>query len=162
MPGKKIWGRKRHVLVDTLGLPMAVVVHAADVADREGVQRLLAAYTAQDFPRLQLIWADQGYTGEVADWIREHLGCRLEIVKPASSDEQSEWVWKHGKMTRKRTKAKGFQVLPRRWVVERTFAWISRHRRLARDFEGLPTSSEAFIQLALSRLMLSRLVPPFP
>ena len=116
--GKKITGRKRHILVDTLGLVLMVVVHAADIQDRDGAMLLLQSIT-ESFPRLQLIWADGGYRGKLIDWVHEICGWILEIVK--RPEEQ-----------------KGFAVLPRRWVVERTFGWLGHYRRLSKDYEQLP------------------------
>lgn len=152
MPGKKIWGRKRHLLVDTQGLPLAVYVHAAHVQDRDGA-RLLLAPLQKFFPRLEKIWADSAYRGTLIGWIKEQLDCTLDIVTGLDG-----WVLINGKPVRERS---GFQVLPRRWVVEQTFGWLIRSRRLARDYEGLPTHSASLIQIALSRLMLARLVPRF-
>jgi transposase len=157
---RKIWGRKRTLVVDTLGLLLAIIVLAADVGDREGAKRLLEPRTKQDFPRLELMWADEGFRGEpFASWLREHLGCRVEILKQPWIERPGKWVWKQGKMhwQRDRQKSPGFQVTPRRWVVERSLAWITRWRRLARDHEGLPASSEAFIKLSAIQRMLSLL-----
>ncbi len=139
---------------------MAILVLAADVGDRESAKRLLSPCTRQDFPRLELMWADQGYDGDpFATWLREHLGCRVEILKQPWIERPGKWLWKRGKMTwqRDRQKSTGFQVIPRRWVVERSLAWITRWRRLARDHEGLPASSEAFIKLSAIQRMLSLL-----
>ncbi|HEU5376339.1 MAG TPA: IS5 family transposase [Ktedonobacteraceae bacterium] len=95
--GKKIWGRKRTLIVDTLGLLLAVIVLAADVGDREGAKRLLGPCTRQDFPQLELIWADQGFRGDpFAPWLREHLGCRREILKQPWIERPGKWVWKRG------------------------------------------------------------------
>jgi putative transposase len=135
--GKKINGRKRHLLVDTMGLVLMVVVHAANIQDRDGA-RLLLAKAKGLFPRLQRIWADGGYAGKLIGWLQETCGWVLEIVK--------------------RTDAlKGFKLLPRRWVVERTFGWLGRHRRLSKDYERLPESSEALVYWAMTRLMVRRL-----
>jgi putative transposase len=117
--GKKINGRKRHLLVDTLGLLIAVVVHPADVQDRDGA-KLLLDRLAQTWKRLRLIWADGGYAGQLIAWVRalrKRNPVRLEIVK--RSDD-----------------IKGFKVLPRRWGVERTFGWLGRQRRLSKDYES--------------------------
>ncbi|MGH2482804.1 MAG: transposase [Ktedonobacteraceae bacterium] len=160
MRGKKIWGRKRFLLVDTLGLLLAVLVVAADMEERNGAKRFLEPFTVQDFPRLQLMWADQGYSGDpFAIWLREHLGCRLEILKQPWIERPGKWVWKRDRMTwqREHRTSSGFQVIPKRWIVERSIAWMTRWRRLARDHEGLPASSEAFIKLSAIRRMLSHL-----
>ena len=131
-------GRKRHIVVDTSGLLLSVVVHPADVPDRDGA-RLVLKELAGRFPRLGLIWADGGYRGAaLLEWVREELGCRLEIVARSAGQ-------------------RGFAVLPRRWVVERTFGWLGRQRRLSKDYEALPASSAAWVQIAMSRLMLRRL-----
>jgi putative transposase len=133
-------GRKRHLLVDTLGLILLVCVHPADVQDRDGARLLLAALRSR-FGWLRCIWADGGYAGTLVDWVRAlrpARGTRLEIVK-------------HG------TKLNHFKILPRRWVVERTFAWLGRFRRLSKDYEHTVSSSESFIYIAMIRLMLRRL-----
>jgi putative transposase len=135
--GKQVKGRKRHILVDTLGLLIAVVVTAASVQDRDGAKTLLGRIKAQ-MSRLQLIWADGAYRGELIEWVQEHCGWILAIVKRAEG-------------------AVGFQVLPRRWVVERTFGWLNSSRRLSKDYEYLPKQSEAMVQVAMIRLMLKRL-----
>jgi len=126
------------LVVDTMGLLLAVVVHAANVQDRDGAKLVLQKLTDR-FPRLQLIWADGGYAGQLIAWVHELGGWLLEIVK---RPDESKFV-----------------VLPRRWVVERTFAWLGRHRRLSKDYEALPESSEAFILIATIYLMLHRLAP---
>jgi len=149
---KKIWGRKRHILVDTQGLPLAVKVHAANIQDRDGARLLLAPLQAI-FPRLEKIWADSGYRGQLIDWVKQHLGWTLDIIASLGT-----WVLIDDVPVREPT---GFQVQPKRWVVERTFGWLIRSRRLARDYEGLPAHSASLIQISLSRLMLARLVPRF-
>jgi putative transposase len=120
--GKKVKGRKRHILVDTMGLLLTVVVHIASVQDRDGAMIVLQK-AKQSFSLLQLIWADGGYAGKLVNWAKESCQWILEIVK--RNDE-----------------VKGFHVLPRRWVVERTFAWIGRYRRLSKDYESLTQTSE--------------------
>lgn len=145
-------GRKRHILVDTTGLLLTVRVHPADVQDRDGARLLLAALEAQ-FPRLAMLWADAGYQGPCATWITTTLGWTVEIVR-----KPRKWVWWPAD-SEPPPRPTGFQVLPRRWVVERTFAWLGRHRRLSKDYEALPTTEEAWIYLAMIRLMLVRLAP---
>lgn len=135
--GKKINGRKRHILVDTLGLLLAVKVHAADIQDRDGA-KLLLKMCRNRFPRLFLIWADGGYRGKLIQWVANNCLWALEIVK--RSDD-----------------VKGFQVLPRRWVVERTFAWLNKQRRLSKDYERNCQTSEAWIYLAMINVMLKRI-----
>lgn len=132
-------GRKRHIVVDTLGLLLAVKVHAASVQDRDGAYAVLAQLAGR-FPRLRLIWADGGYSGQVAELVELTWGWTVEIVKRA-------------------TDAVGFTVLPRRWVVERTFAWFGRYRRLSKDYEQRTEVSEAMVHLAMIHLMLRRLGP---
>ncbi len=145
---KCVTGRKRHLIVDTLGLVMLVVVTAASVQERDGAKVLLKALYKRikkaKYPhwwrycRLELIWADGGYRGEFVEWVKRTLGWTLQIVEKVEGQ-------------------RGFVLLPRRWVVERTFAWLTRHRRLSRDYERLPQTSEAFIYVAMIRLMLRRL-----
>jgi len=135
--GKKINGRKRHLLVDTMGLVLLVVVHTANIQDRDGA-RLLLAKAKGLFPKLQRIWADGGYAGKLIGWLQETCGWVLEIIKRSDA-------------------VKGFKLLPRRWVVERTFGWLGRYRRLSKDYERLPGSSEAMVYWAMTRLMVRRL-----
>jgi len=134
---KLIKGRKRHLLVDTLGLLMAVVVTAASVQDRDGA-RLLLARLGGTCKKLRLIWVDGGYRGQLLDWVAERFRFRLRVV--LRPKEQ-----------------KGFAVLPRRWVVERTLAWLNHHRRLSKDYEGQEATSEAMVYIAMIRIMLRRL-----
>jgi putative transposase len=135
---KNVKGRKRHLLVDTLGLPLSVYVTSADVQDRVGARCLLAGLKPF-VPRLKQIWADGAYAGEkLAGWLEEQGGWELQIV------ERDRGV-------------KGFEVLPRRWIVERTFSWLIRNRRLSKDYERLVQTSETFIKVAMIRLMLRRL-----
>jgi len=147
--GKKINGRKRHLLVDTLGLVLKAKVHAADIADREGA-RLLLAPLRGGCTRLRHLWADMGYRGQVLDWIRTHLGWRVEVVKKPSR-------WGRYPIDVEPPPMPAFTVLPRRWVVERSFAWLGRYRRMSKDYEYLTTTSEALIYAAMSRLLLRRL-----
>jgi putative transposase len=135
--GKQIKGRKRHVLVDTLGLLLVVVVTAASVSDPKGA-RMVFKRLAGAGKKLRLIWVDGTYRGKLVNWVTDHCWFLLQPV--LRSDDQ-----------------KGFMVLPRRWVVERTFAWLSQCRRLSKDYEVLPSSSEAMIYIAMTRLMIRRL-----
>jgi putative transposase len=137
--GKQIKGRKRHIVVDTLGLILAVVVHACNVQDRDGAKLLFGRLLGR-FPRLKLIWADAAYGGELAEWVKILAGWVLEIVKRPKEQ-------------------KGFVVLPRRWVVERTLGWLGRYRRLSKDYEERPESEEAIILIAMINLMVHRLEP---
>lgn len=134
--GKKVKGRKRHILVDTIGL-LSMVVDAANIQDRDGAKLVLTKVEGR-FPRLQLIWADGGYAGKLVDWVKTVCHLVLDIVKRPKG-------------------MKGFQVLPRRWVVERTFGWLGRYRRLSKDYEELPETSEAMIYAAMIHLMVRRL-----
>jgi transposase len=158
MLGKKIWGRKRHILVDTQGFLLAVIVHAANIPDRNGA-RLLLEGRKEQFVRLIHLFADRGYTGPLIEWIKEQLGWTTEIVPSEHNDSHREWTSVDGKPVQVAKPKGGFQVQRKRWVVERTFAWFIRFRRLARDYEGLPSTCEAFIQLASIRLFLTRLTP---
>lgn len=159
---KKIQGRKRHLLVDTQGFVISVKVLAANITDREGAIVLLEPLFGH-LPRLQLIWADSGYQGVFKEWVKEHLGgVRLEIVNHPWTGIKGTYAPIGEKVDWEKIIPKGFHILPRRWVIERTNAWITHHRRLSRDFEGTYTSSEAFIYLAMSRLMVSRLVRARP
>ena len=128
--------------MDTLGLIVALVVHAASEQDRDGAKRVfwVMAWQAinRRLPRLQLIWADGGYAGKLIEWVKLLAGWTLQIVK--RSDD-----------------TKGFKVLPKRWIVERTFAWLGKYRLLAKEYEGTIASSEADIYLAMTHLMVRRL-----
>jgi len=137
--GKHVKGRKRHLVVDTIGLVLAVVVHAASIQDREGAKLVLARLAGR-FPRLRLIWADGGYAGALIDWVKERWGWTVTIVKRVAGE-------------------KGFVVLPRRWVVERTFGWLGRYRVLSKDYEQLPESSETLVLIVMIQIMLKRLEP---
>ena len=159
---KKIQGRKRHLLVDTQGLLLGVKVLAAEIRDRAGGMVLLTALRGS-LPRLQLIWGDSGYSGDPFEhWVKQHLGVRLEIVKHPWTGLHGVWAPEGATIDWDKIMPKGFHVLSRRWVVERTNGWITHHRRLSRDFEGTYTSSEAFIYLAMSRIMLARLARARP
>lgn len=135
--GKQVKGRKRHILVDTLGLVLMVVVTGASVQDRDGAKTLFTKVKHQ-FSRLQHIWADGAYAGQLIDWVKEQCSWVLEIVS-------------------RPPEAKGFEVLPRRWVVERTFGWLNSSRRLSKDYEYLTSHSETMIYMAMIRLMVKRL-----
>jgi putative transposase len=138
---KQVNGRKRHIVVDVLGLLLLVVVHSAGVPDSTGGKATLGKLFARikrnvhnRWCRLKLLWADGGYDA-IVEWVRQHYGWRLEI-------------------TRRPPDAKGFVVIPRRWVVERTFGWLGRYRRLSKDFEHQVCSSEAMVYLASIHRML--------
>ena len=165
--GKKVKGRKRHLLVDTEGFVLKAKVHSAKVMDYEGIKVLLDC-AKELFPRLSHLWMDGGYNGEDkgGDWVEKTLGWRVEIVRrprtPAPKDVLMAWAeqWAKEGMTvdwQKLLPPQGFVVLPRRWVVERTFSWISQNRRMSKDYERLAATSEAFIYVAMTRLMVKRL-----
>ena len=160
--GKKVKGRKRHLLVDTEGLVLRAVVHPANIMDRDGVKLVLHEPVTTDFPRLRHVWLDSAYDGKGKgkEWIEQTLGWTAEIVahrrRPSMvwifddlPDDQIDWS--------KYLPPPGFRVLPRRWVVERTFAWQSHQRRLSKDYERLCATSEAWIYLTMIRLMVRRL-----
>lgn len=136
--GKKLKGRKLHALVDVEGLPLRVIVHSAGMQDRDGAALVLDKIR-QRFPWLEVVWADGGYNArQVADAVAKLPRLRLEIVR--RSDDAS-----------------GFLVLPRRWVVERTFSWFGRNRRLAKDYENLADTLAAFVTLAAIQFAVRRL-----
>jgi len=154
--GKKLSGRKRHLLVDTMGLLLTVVVHAANIQDREGVRLLLEPIKGR-FPRISLVWVDNAYTGTGRTWIKEHMGWDVVVVSHPRRP-RGMWVFPGQEIDWSLfERPKGFRHLPRRWVVERTLAWISRYRRMSKDYEYLTSSSEAMVYLTMLRLMLTRL-----
>jgi putative transposase len=164
---KKVKGRKRHLLVDTEGFVLRAKVHSAKVMDYEGIKALLDR-AKRLFPRLSHLWMDAGYRGEGkgADWVEKTLGWRVEIVsrprKPAPEEVLLAWAreWAEEGVTvdwHKLLPPQGFVVLPRRWVVERTFSWIDQNRRMSKDYERLCASGEAFVYAAMIRLMTRRL-----
>jgi putative transposase len=126
------------------------VVHAADIADREGA-KLVLADIGQRMPTLRHLWLDAGYQGPTVTWIEQDLGLRVTVVR-----KPRRWIWWPADQEPPPLPT-GFQVLPRRWVVERTFAWLGRYRRLSKDYEALPETEEAWIDFAMSSLMLARL-----
>ena len=135
---KRVSGRKRHVMTDTLGLLMGVVVHNANIGEREGAKMLFDKVRGK-YPDLKKILADQGYTGiDFARWVVIHFGWMVEIVTKVLG-------------------VAGFNVLPKRWIVERTFGWFNFQRRLAKDYEFLPACSEAMIRLSMIRIMLNKI-----
>ena len=130
-------GRKRHIIVDTDGLLLAVVVHPANIQDRDGAKRVIDKIVDR-VPRMSLIWADGGYAGKLVEWVMSVSGWTLEIVRRPKGSAR-------------------FEVLPRRWVVERTIAWLGKCRRLSKDYEALPKTSEAWVTMAMIHLMVRRL-----
>jgi transposase len=137
--GKKIKGKKRHILVDTVGLLLHAVVHPANIQDRDGAILVLATLFGK-FPFLKKLFADGGYQGPIFEQAQKRVLPYLETEIIKRSDA-----------------AVGFEVIPRRWVVERTFAWLGRCRRLAKDFENRTRTARAFLLLASIRLMLRKL-----
>ncbi len=135
-------GRKRHLLVDTQGLLLEAVVHSAGIQDQDGAKVVLAQSKHRQqgryVRRLKLIWVDGKYGGQLVEWVEKAYGFTLEVVKRPKD-------------------VKGWVVLPRRWVIERTFGWLGRYRRLSRDYEGLLLTSEVLIYAAMVHLMLRRL-----
>jgi putative transposase len=136
---KKVNGRKRHLVVDTLGMVVAAVVHSAGIQDRDGAKPVLEKLVGR-FPRLKKILADGIYNGGIAEWAKELGGWIFELVIRPEGEKK-------------------FEVLKWRWIVERTFAWLGRYRRLSKDYEGSEESSECWIYLAMTHLMLRRLDP---
>jgi putative transposase len=158
------------LLVDTQGLVLKAKVHSAKIMDYEGIKTLLTQ-ADEAFPRLSHVWLDGGYRGEDkgADWVEKTLGWSTELVerprKPAPQEVLMAWAREWAKEGvaldwQKHLPPQGFVVLPRRWVVERTFSWIDQNRRLSKDYERLPESGEAFIYVVMSRLMARRLAHP--
>lgn len=134
---KKIKGRKEHIVVDTLGLPMAVAVHPANLHDGKGAPRVIEKLEYK-FPRLRKILADGGYQGSLGDWVADRFGWVVEVV--LRPDERPD----------------RFQVIPKRWIVERTFSWLENFRRLTIDYEYLAETAEAMVQLASVQIMLNK------
>ena len=167
-PAKKVEGRKRHLLVDTEGLVLEARVHSAKVPDQDGI-RLLLEQVRGRFGRLShYLWVDAGYEGRGGKWVEEAMGLSVEEVvrKPPEPVPEKvakvwaeEWAKAEGKKVawQRLMPPGGFRVLPRRWVVERTFAWICHNRRMAKDYERLCATGEAFVYAAMTRLMVRRL-----
>jgi putative transposase len=137
--GKKTKGRKRHIVVDTLGFLLAIIVTAANVQDRDGAKLLLGRLDGSA-KKMRKIWVDGGYRGVLLEWVKMNFRFILEVI--LRSDNQN-----------------GFVILPKRWVVERTFAWLGNNRRMSKDYERFCQTSETFAYIAMTRLMLSRLAP---
>ena len=136
--GKKTKGRKRHIAVDTMGNLLAVCVHSAGIQDRRGARLLMIRLYAL-FSTISVIWADGGYSGALVEWAKQMFKCTLTIVKRTDA--------MHGQ----------FVVLPRRWVVERTFAWLGNSRRLSKDYERLTDTAEVFIKISEVHRLLRRI-----
>ena len=139
--GKKITGRKRHIIVDTMGLLLAVIVTSASVDDAEGAKLAFACVDSEGFPRLVIVWGDGKYHNySLYEWLEEHADYELDIVSRPKE-------------------ARGFVLLAKRWVSERTFAWLGRSRRLSKDYERRTDTSEAMVKISMIHLMLRRLEP---
>jgi putative transposase len=164
--GKKVRGRKRHLLVDTEGLVLKAKVHSAKVPDQDGI-KLVLERACNLLPGLTHLWVDAGYRGRGKEWVEKELGLSVEVVHrtPKPTPEKIARIWaeewaKEGWQIdwQRLLPRRGFEVLPRRWVVERTFAWLSQNRRMSKDYERLCSSSESFVYAAMARLMVKRLV----
>jgi putative transposase len=162
---KKVRGRKRHLLVDTEGLLLKAKVHSAKVPDQDGL-RLLLESARSGLSRLKHLWVDAGYEGRGKLWAEQVMGLSVEVVrKPAKPIPEKvakvwaqEWAKEGLKVDWQRLiPPRGYVALPRRWVVERTFSWLSQNRRMSKDYERLCASAEAFMYAAMIRLMVRRL-----
>jgi putative transposase len=163
--GKKVRGRKRHLLVDTEGLVLKAKVMSAKVPDQDGIKLLLKG-AGERLWRLSHLWVDAGYQGRGKEWAEKVLGLSVEVVHrtPKLTPEKVARMWaqewsKEGWQIdwQKLLPRRGFEVLPRRWVVERTFSWLSQNRRMSKDYERLCATAEAFVYIAMTRLMVRRL-----
>jgi putative transposase len=163
--GKKVRGRKRHLLVDTEGLVLEARIHSAKVPDEDGI-RLLLEPARNRLPLLSHLWVDAGYQGRGRRWAEEVMGLSVEVVRkpPKPLPDEVARIWaeelaKEGKKVdwQRLMPPRGFRVLPRRWVVERTFSWLGQNRRMSKDYERLCATSEAFVYAAMTRLMVMRL-----
>jgi putative transposase len=163
---KKVRGRKRHLLVDTEGLLLKAKVHSAKVPDQDGLRLLLLQTAPSGLSRLSHLWLDAGYEGRGKRWAEEVMGLSVEVVRkpprPVPEEVAKRWAkeWaKEGKKVdwQRLMPPRGYVALPRRWVVERTFSWLSQNRRMSKDYERLCASAEAFIYAAMIRLMVRRL-----
>ncbi len=150
---KKVKGRKRHIITDTQGFILSCYVGAANENDRDGIKIALNNMRTK-YTKVKKMWADMGYQGkDLKTHIEEEYGIDIEIVKRPPC---RFWVHKDTPLELLPQRDPGFLVQPRRWVVERTFAWINRNRRLSKEYDLLTTSTESFIYLAMSRVMLRR------
>ena len=153
-------GRKRHILVDTMGNLLKIKVHPANISESAGGQLLLTGLKPS-FPRLSHLWVDQGYKPTFVAWVQETLHWTVRVVTPPyrpRGDTAKAIRELIGDAAFEQRYAKGFRLLPRRWVVERTFAWFGKQRRLSKDYELLSRTEETWAYLTLSCLMLRRLV----
>ena len=130
------------MLVDPLGLVIAVVVHSAGIQDRDGA-KLVVRKIKKYVPRLKIIWADQGYAGQLVEWVQKIVGVKLDIVKRQPKGKRKA----------------GFEPIPKRWIVERTFAWLCNYRRLSKNYECREDTAETMVRLAMIHIMIRRLCP---
>lgn len=151
--GKKVKGRKRHLLVDTQGFVLKVKVLAANGADQEGAKQLLQGIKSQ-FPRLRHLWVDGGYRTTFVSWVKEQLGWTVQRVQHPNAGSRRRITMPGVEPA---PIDRSFKVIPRRWVVERSYGWLGRYRRLSKDYEYLPETSEAFIYSTSLRTLLRRL-----
>ena len=158
MTGQKTNGRKQHLLVDTLGFLLRIKLHTASIGEREG-GKLLLSELQKAHPKIELVWADMGYSGpKFANWVQTETGATVEIVKRP----RKRFRVKEGEEPPQLPpESAGFKILPRRWVVERSFAWLGKYRRLSKDYEAAVQHSESMIYLAMTRLMLNRLAQKY-
>jgi putative transposase len=163
--GKKVRGRKRHLLVDMEGLVLKAKVHSAKVPDQDGIE-LLLKIAREHLPRLSHLWVDAGYQGRGREWVVRELELSVEVVHrtPNPAPEKVARIWaeewaKQGKEIdwQRLLPRQSFELLPRRWVVERTFAWLSQNRRMSKNYERLCATSEAFVYATMTRIMVRRL-----
>jgi putative transposase len=155
-----MWGRKRHALVDTQGNLLAIKVTGAESSDQEG-GRLLLAPLKKLLPRVKLVWGDSHYGGTFRIWTKITLGWIIQTIKALTLPKRGLLVCEGEEVDWDKLFPTSFRPLPRRWVVERTFSWMVRWRRLCRDHEGLPSSSEALITIAMGSRMLHLLRPTY-
>lgn len=151
--GKKVSGRKRHIAVDTLGWPWLCAVHSASLQDRDGIDRVIPDDIRERLPRLEKILADAGYQGRAEHRTRQRTGVPLEIARRRGDSTTGEWASKAGPAP---TRPAGFKVIPKRWIVERSLAWCTRRRRMARDYERTIAAAEAWMALAFQHTMVAR------
>jgi putative transposase len=159
---KKVKGRKRHIVVDTLGMLLKVKVHEANINDKKGGKLLL--YSIKDyFSRLKKIFADGGYIG-IDKWVYVNTGLDFEVIKRTDNDiilslerNDNQFTLFDDLKENCIKVSDGFQILPFRWIVERTFSWFNKFRRLSKDYERVPSTTESFCYISMIRLMLNRL-----
>jgi putative transposase len=147
---KQTKGRKRHIAVDKLGMLLAIVAHSADIQDRDG-GKLVVMRLRTVLPDILLLFADGGYAGKFVDWVAAFAGWAVSVVKRSDENKVPS--------EQGNAETKGFVVLKKRWIVERTFAWLTKFRRLVRDYAETIQSSEAWVRIAMIHIMARRLAP---